>query len=320
MVGRVLFGLLLLAIIVLIAGNLSSLWDGVRYVRHALAWRPRAIQSVNPQGPFGLCYALSCRTNAERHALIVREIEGLGLAYALIEVPGEPLPNVLVALGGRGPYTLFAAHYDKTPDDPACQAAADNTAAVVVLLAALRDLAPDSRVRPAAFLFTGAEETGLKGARAFVAWAAQHGFEVAEVINLDMLGRGKIAARPSALPGFYFWLPGMGELVYDGRGIARGEPYAQLDPALLARLRAVLGDELVVYRRFAAQSDSNVFQQAGWPTVCLSSDDMYYLNLVWGRETDCAELVDERHLELTRRFVTLCALDGNIGCAEGDKA
>ncbi len=300
MVGRAVLGLWLLVATVIIGGNLGSLAEGVRYVRHALAWQPRAVRPVDVAGPFGLCYALSCRTNAERHALIVHEIERLGLDYTLIEIPAEPLPNVLVTLGGRGPYTLFAAHYDKTPDDSTCQAAADNTAAVVVLLAALRELAPDSRVRPTAFLFTGAEETGLRGARAFVAWAAQHGFEVAEAINLDMLGRGQIAARPSALPGFYFWLPG---LVYDGRGVSRGQPYAHLDPALVARLRAVLGDELVVYRRFTAQSDSNVFQQAGWPTVCLSSDDMYYLNRVWGRETDRVELLDERHLERARRFV-----------------
>lgn len=303
MVGRAFLGLWLLVAALVVGGNLSSLREGVQYVRHALAWQPRAVRPVDVTGPFGLCYTLSCRTNAERYALIVREIERLGLAYTLIEIPAEPLPNVLVTLGGRGPYTLFAAHYDKTPDDLTCQAAADNTAAVAVLLAALRDLAPDSRVRPTAFLFTGAEEAGLRGARAFVEWAAQQGIEVAEAINLDMLGRGRIAARPSALSGFYFWLPGLGELVYDGRGVSRGEPYARLDPALVARLRAVLGDELVVYRRFTAQSDSNVFQQVGWPTVCLSSDDMHYLNLVWGREMDQVELLDESHLELARRFV-----------------
>ena len=47
----------------------------------------------------------------------------------------------------------------------------------------------------------------------------------------------------------------------------------------------------------------HVFQQAGIPTVSLSSDDMYYLALVWERDADRLELLDERNLDLARRFV-----------------
>ncbi len=40
-----------------------------------------------------------------------------------------------------------------------------------------------------------------------------------------MLGRDRIATRPSALPGFYFWLAVVGEVVYDDRRIRRGTSY-----------------------------------------------------------------------------------------------
>jgi Zn-dependent M28 family amino/carboxypeptidase len=167
----------------------------------------------------------------------------------------------------------------------------------------MRDLAVDDLERPVAFLFTGAEEQGLLGARAFVDWAGQSGLGVAEVINLDMIGRDRLAVRPEALPGFYFRLPVVGEVVFDGSRLRRGWPYEQPDAALVARLQRVAGDDLVVYRRVTAHSDGGVFQAAGLPVVSLSSDNAYYLNRVWERDADRVELLDEVHLEMVRRTV-----------------
>lgn len=393
---------LLAAALALALANRSSLAEGLRYLRHMLAWQPGNVTPVDPGGDFGVCYELAGLDNAGRYELIARRLAGLGLAPVSIPVPGQPLPNLLLLLLGDGPYTLFAAHYDKSRETATYQAASDNTAAVAVLLAALGELveppppAPSPKMReggrvepgiaaaddgpelsqchsdsasgeesllrrltgrgqretaqdneefrPAArafisrlqrfllplrsrrndmafptgppgpglrplapagvgFLFTAAEEQGLKGASAFSRWARAEGLAVDNIINLDMLGRGRLACRPSALPGFYFWLPGLGQMVYDGRRLRRGLPYPLPDPRLVAQLKEALGDNLVVYERFAARSDSNIFQAAGWPTVCLSSENMYYLDRVWDRDADRLELLDQDHLELARRLV-----------------
>jgi hypothetical protein len=297
------WAVLALALGLWLGRNRRSLLEGLRYLRQWLAWDPGCVGPVEPGGDFGVCHRLAQLDNAARQALIVGWLRDLNLAPVLIPIPGEALPNVLVRFQERGPYTLFVAHYDKSRETASYQAASDNTAAVAVLLAAARDLAHSPAGRPVALLFTAAEERGLKGARAFMDWAAAQAWAVGEVINLDMIGRGRLASRPSALPGFYFWLPGLGEMAFDGRTLRRGRAYPLPDARLVARLRAVLGDELVSYRRFTARSDSNVFQDAGLPTVSLSSDNMYYLDRVWERDADRLELLDEDNLNLARRLV-----------------
>jgi hypothetical protein len=300
--------LLGLPLAALLLANAYSLVEGLRYAWQALTWHPQTVQPLSMDGPFGSVYALVELDNAGRHAAIESHLEELGLAPIAISVADHPLPNVLVMFGRQGPCTLFVAHYDKSRETPAYQGASDNTAAVAVLLAAAADLRAQPPARCTGLLFTAAEEQGFLGARAFLAWAATQELEIHEAINLDMLGRGRLGARPSALPGFCFWLPGMGELVFDGTRLHRGEPYAPPDRALLRRLRQAADGELIAYRRFTAHSDSNVFQAAGIPAVSLSSDNMYYLNLVWERDADRVELLDERHLELARDVVVRYAL------------
>jgi Zn-dependent M28 family amino/carboxypeptidase len=283
--------------------NLRGLLEGLSYLRHKRGWDPDGVKPVDPHGAFGICHDLVHLNNADRGDAIVGCLRDLNLTPIPVAIPEEPLSNVLALLHPEGPYTLFVAHYDKSRETAAYQAASDNTAAVCALLAAARDLAESPPRRPVAFLFTAAEERGCRGAEAFLSWARARGLAMAEVINFDMIGRGKLASRPSALPGYYFWLPGLGEMVYNGRGVARGRPYPSPDPGLIYRLKAVLGDDLVTYRRFTARSDSNVFQAAGIPTVSLSSDDMYYLDSVWERDADRLELLDELNLDLARRLV-----------------
>jgi hypothetical protein len=300
----VLVGAALTLLLVLCVGrNLRSLREGLGYLRHKRAWDPGHVKPVDPHGAFGICHDLVHLGNAARGQAISARLRDLNLNPIPVPIPDEPHPNVLATLHAEGPYTLFVAHYDKSRETVDYQAASDNTAAVCALLAAARDLAAQAPRRPVAFLFSAAEERGCRGARAFLSWAKARGLDVAEVINFDMIGRGKLASRPSALPGFYFWLPGVGQVVYNGRGVARGRAYPSPDPGLIRQLKAVLGDDLVTYWRFTARSDSNIFQAAGLPTVSLSSDDMYYLDLVWERDADRLELLDEHNLDLARRLV-----------------
>jgi hypothetical protein len=277
-------------------GNWRSLVEGVRYLRHMQTWQPDAVEPVRHDGLFGICHELVALTNIGRHERIVSFLRDAGLEPELYPVPDEPLPNILVRFDKGGPTTLFVAHYDLSRETPTYQGASDNTAAVSVLLAVARTLSQQPPRRSVALLFTSAEETGMLGAKAFVATLQQQPWQVDGVVNSDMLGRGAVATRPSAPSGIYFWLPGVGTLVFDGRKLRRGKPYPLPDHNLISRLEAAVGQQLVQYERFTANSDSVIFQRAGLPTVSLSSDDMYYLDRVWDRDADRVELLDERNL------------------------
>ena len=286
-----------------VVGNATSLREGIRYLLQMWAWDPLALEPLDPDGPFGLCFELVGLTNAERRDVILASLRDLGLDPVLIPLPDDPLANLLVMFDGQGPCTLFSAHYDKSRETPDYYGASDNTAAVCALLAAASELARMSPPTQVGFLFTTAEERGSLGARIFLHWARAQRMEIGEIVCFDMIGRGRLATRPSALPGFYFWLPGLGEMVYDGRSLLRGQPYVQPDALLVSRLRSVLGDDLVIYRHFTSHGDADVFQEAGLPSVSVSSDDMYCLDLVWERDADRIELLDQRNLSLAQQLV-----------------
>ncbi|GAB4211294.1 MAG: hypothetical protein OHK0022_45700 [Roseiflexaceae bacterium] len=286
----------------LATANRRSLAEGLVYLRALRGWQPEAVVPVEPAGPFGVCHTLAQGDNAARCRIIQEHLHAAGLEVQALPVADDPQPNLLVRFGD-GPYTLCVAHYDKSRETPAYQGACDNTASVAALLAAARELGRRPPARPLALLFTSGEERGFLGARAFLEWAAQQRFPLADVVNFDMVGRGRLALRPSATAGFFFWLPGLGQLVFDGRQLRRGAAYPLPERALVARLRALMGDKLVEYQRFTAFSDSVLFQAAGLPTVSVSSDDMYYLDLIWERDSDRVELLDQRNLALARELV-----------------
>jgi Zn-dependent M28 family amino/carboxypeptidase len=165
------------------------------------------------------------------------------------------------------------------------------------LLASVTELAERGEGGNRAFLFTGEEETGLHGATAFVEYARANNIAIREIVNFDNLGRGKLAIRPSApVPGFVFTLPPYGDMAYDGRRFRPSPPYPLANYRLTqALLRAQ--PEIVVFDRFTALSDSNVFQANGIDTVAFSGDDMRYLDQTWHTFADRIELLDERNLD-----------------------
>jgi len=297
---RIALALVLLLGALLIFPNARALYEGVFfYLRDVVTYDARAITPLDSAGRYAAVYDLATQRNAERLAYLQRRLATTNLVVTPIAIPDSPFVNLLVRFPeSTAPYVIFSAHYDKLYDDARYHGASDNTAAVAVLLAAVDALASRGAGDARAFLFTGEEETGLRGAQAFVAYARANALPIRAIVNFDNLGRGALAIRPAAeQPGWVFTLPWFGDLAYDGRTIYPSPPYARAN-ARLAREIARVQPRLVVYERFTARSDANVFQAGGIDSVTISGDNLYYLELTWHTYADRVELLDERNLDL----------------------
>ena len=140
-------------------------------------------------------------TTAEARATarwIADELRAAGYAPIEQPIPGAPGQVNVIAehaaapASARAPAVIVAAHYDHlgTIKGQVHAGADDNASGVAVALAVARDL--KQRPLPAGrviLLFTGAEEIGLRGARAFVAAPILPLDEIRAVYNLDMVGR-----------------------------------------------------------------------------------------------------------------------------------
>ncbi len=286
--------LFILALLIFL--NWNALDDGILYLQDMAAYTPAPAQPIEPGGKFGFCEQFVALRNAQRAQFIENFLDGRGVAYQTIPIFDTSFDDIFVPFGASGPYTIFSAHYDKRYDDPAYQGASDNSAAVCALLVAAAELNARRPGNPTAILFTGEEEVGLVGARAFYEYANQNKVQVAEVVNLDNIGRAGLASRASGeRSGYAFWLPFLGELIYDGRTVEPALPYRQPDPALLDRLARFA--PLTRYDRMVAKSDGTYWQEQGWNAVNLSSDDIYYLDVTWHTYGDRIELLDQGNLE-----------------------
>ncbi len=306
-VPRWLVGLGLGALGVTVALNGQGLADGLLYVRAMLTYQPTPQYPVRRDGRYAALYDLVALSNDERRAYLATAFRDRGLNTEWLPIPDSRQGNWLLRVGPSGPVTLLVAHWDKAPDTAAYQGASDNAASVVVLLAAAETLAAQRLTRPLAFLWTGEEERGSQGAHAFLTWTQESQFQVAEIYNFDMLGRGGVAARPvSDRAGFVFMLPLLGAYVYDGRETHKTSLPRPLNPAIIARLRAA-DPTLHVARRMTALGDTNVFAAAGWPGATLSASNIYYLNRVWHSDDDRVDLIDERSLDTAYALVLALA-------------
>lgn len=298
MFRRVVALLALALVLVFIVPNTRALYEGVSfYLRDVLTYDARAIVPVNPAGRYASLYDLVTLNNTERLAYLQRWLAARALNVTTIPIPNSSQHNVFVHFASSAPYLIFAAHYDKLYDDAAYHGASDNTAAVSVLLAAIDILSQRGDGGARAFLFTGEEETGLRGAQAFVEYVRAQAVPIRAIIVLDNLGRGELAVRPSAKQvGWVFTLPLVGDFAYDGRAFTPSLPYAPANARVVRDLQRAYPN-MVVYERFTAYGDSNVFEAAGFDTVLTSGDNLYYLQLTWHTYTDRIELVDERNLD-----------------------
>lgn len=294
----VLFASLALAALIIVP-NTRSLYEGVFYYLHdAVTYNPNDVKPVRNNGRYVSVYDLVRLRNAERLLYLQRKLDLPGITVTQLAIPNSQFPNLFVRFNhSTQPLVIFSAHYDKLFDDSAYQGASDNTAAVSVMLAAIEELSRRGDNGNRAFLFTGEEETGLRGASAFVEYARANNIPIREIINFDNLGRGKLAIRPSAqIPGFVFTIPWLGDFAYDGREF-RASPSYSLANARLTQSLLRAQPEIIVYERFTALSDSNVFQANGIDTVTISGSDMYFLEQTWHTYADRIELLDERNLD-----------------------
>lgn len=283
--------------------NVNSLDDGIRYLQAAATYSASPpSQPFNPRGKFGFCEQFMALRNAQRAQFIVNFLHTRGIAYERLPIGESGFDNLFVPFAAQGPYTIYSAHYDKFFDDPEYQGASDNSAAVCTLLATAEELSKAPLKRPIAILFTGREEVGLVGAKAFYEYATQNDVRVAEVLNFDSLGRGGLAARASGeSSGFVFTVPLLGDFVYDGRSLTGASAYRQPDANLIARLQRI--QPITVFDRMVAKSDGTYFQDNGWNAVNVTSDDIYYLEQTWHTYGDRAELLDQDHFERASAFL-----------------
>ncbi len=301
---RIILWSLIGATTLLVLPNLRSLYEGVFfYLRDVVAYSSSSPQALNPHGRYTSLHDLARLRNVERYRYISARLESLNVAITRIPIPDSPFSNLLVTFDSAAPLTIYAAHYDKLYDDPDYPGASDNTAAVSVLLAAIGEFARTGNAGNRAFLLTGEEERGLRGAAAFVGYARANNLAIREIITFDNIGRGQLAMRPLAeSPGYVFWLPVIGDMTYDGAQFRATAPYPRANARLTQTLAHALPN-LVVYERFTARGDANVFQQNGIDTVMISGDNMYYLQRTWHNYADRIELLDERNLDLAYELI-----------------
>jgi Zn-dependent M28 family amino/carboxypeptidase len=189
--------------------------------------------------------------------------------------------NVIAELGTSGPPVLIVAHYDHLGEG--FPGANDNASGVAVALAVARAMPPGHVI----FLFTGGEELGLRGARAYAARPTIDVHTVRAVFNLDMVGHDFMGTQQATLAG-------VGLSDHDDLGKLADEAAADTGLTLLpfsAAAVAMLGQD--------HRSDDWVFRDLGIPAVHFSTglDDTYH------QPTDTPDKIVPAQLRRTARFL-----------------
>lgn len=288
-------------VIVVVIGSLAllnqrGLDDGIHYLRDMVTYSSSPATPLDPSGRFGFCEQFVTLRNAQRAAFIENYLNGRDIEYQALPIFDTNFNNILIQYGPPGALSIFSAHYDKAYDEPDYHGASDNSAAVCTLLVAAEALNRQPPSRPVGILFTGEEERGLVGARAFYDYARANNLQVQTAYNFDNIGRDGLAVRASGRrSGYAFTLPLVGELIYDGRQVYPVEPYKASDPALVQSLQQFA--PVTNYDRMIAQSDGTYWQEQGWRAVNISSDNIYYLDITWHTFRDRVELLDQSNFQ-----------------------
>ena len=181
----------------------------------------------------------------ERIEAVLREVDG----KQQIEQRTLACRNVLAWLPGSDParadeYVVIAAHYDHLgrTGDVVFPGADDNASGVAGLLAIAKALAngPIQPRRSVLFAAFDAEEQGLVGAETFARKPSRTLQQAIAMINLDMIGRGKLLDRKSMALGK--------RLIGVPNGPAVGVLGTKQSPELASLVRAVFtAEQLPLY-------------------------------------------------------------------------
>jgi hypothetical protein len=169
----IIFGFLVYTIVI----NRHSLVEGVGYLLDGITYKPVTSNPVRQDGPFGIIHKLVSLSSQERMEAIKSTLLGEGVRLNATPVM-DGYENIFVPGDVSNGFILVEAHYDKKMDDPAFQAATDNTGSVAVLLSAIRYLKEELPKRPVGFLFTPLEERGLIGTHHFIEYARQNEYRI----------------------------------------------------------------------------------------------------------------------------------------------
>jgi Zn-dependent M28 family amino/carboxypeptidase len=141
---------------------------------------------------------LEGRPTRERPELRARYLKARGVPvvsqpYQTFEGSGD---NFVVEVGDGGPTLILIGHHDAVPGSPGAN---DNASAVAILIKLVEELLanPPRRLR-VRLLFTGGEELGYLGARAYVRSAELT--DVIGVLSLELCGIGDSLAVWDAVP------------------------------------------------------------------------------------------------------------------------
>jgi hypothetical protein len=127
------------------------------------------------------------------------------------DATGPMAANIVGRIPGRGAtqkLLLVTAHYDHLGlrNGVLFPGADDNASGVAALLAAARYFVRNPPRHPMVFVAFDAEETGLRGARAFVSSRLVTSGEIGLVVNLDMVSRGRANDIFAAGTAYSPWL------------------------------------------------------------------------------------------------------------------
>lgn len=225
------------------ASAAATEFSAERAIQHvkAIARAPRPIGSANQAAArdyiFGQLRAFGLEAEIQKTTALSETSASFFLAGTI--------ENVLARKKGAsdGRAVLLVAHYDSVPAGPGAN---DDGAGVAALLETARALTASAPLQnDIIFLFTDSEETGLLGARAFV---AEHPWAKEIEVALNFEGRGN--GGPVIM---FETSPQNGALI---RGLAKATAYP---------LANSLSYE--IYKRLPNSTDLTVFKTAGVPAM-----------------------------------------------------
>jgi len=228
---------------------------------------------------------------------LVSELEQAGYVVQLQPIPDvDGQSNVIAIYGPRddaAATVMVVAHYDHlgVVDGAVYPGADDNASGVAIALAVARDLIARRDVAGrVVFAFTGAEELGLYGARAYVAKPAWPLARTRAVLNLDMVGRRFFESTVDADATLgAVGLPDDSALFETATATAKdsGLELVSVSPALLS----LVGEDW--------RSDDWVFRDAGVAAVHLSTG----LHADYHKPSDTADRLSRPQMVRIARFL-----------------